>query len=85
METLGLVTAELNHGGRDQVKLQYTTGEVDMSARQLKESIQQRSQSIGLASVSDLVATVSDLVATVAMQMQTISTPFNERKKGRYL
>ena len=31
METLGLVTAEINHGGRDQVKLQYTTGEVDMS------------------------------------------------------
>jgi hypothetical protein len=65
--------AEDSHGGRDQVKLQYTKGEVDTSARraarQVKESTQQRSQSIGMASVSDFVA-------TVAMQMQTILTSF---------
>ena len=43
MESLGLAS------GRDQVKLQYTMGAVDMSARKLKESTQQRSQLIGLS------------------------------------
>ena len=52
-------------GGRGQVKMQYTMGEVNMSAslqdraaRQLNTSTQQRSQLIGLASVSDSVAPV---------------------------
>ena len=46
---------EFRIGGRGQVKLQYTMGEVDMSAslqvslHQLKESTQQRGQSIGLS------------------------------------
>ena len=65
-ESLGLARTVFSHGGRDQVNMQYTMGEVDMSARKLKESAQQRSQSIGMASVSDFVA-------TVAMQMQTIT------------
>ena len=33
VESLGLATAEICHGGSDQVKLQYTMGDVDMSAR----------------------------------------------------
>ena len=47
--------SEDSHGGRVQVKLQYTMGEVGKSARkaakQLKESKEQRSQSIGMALV----------------------------------
>ena len=44
LESLGLVTAEVSHGRRELVSLQYTIGEEDMSARPLKESTQQRSQ-----------------------------------------
>ena len=55
VESLGLVMSEDSHGGRVQVKLQYTMGEVGKSARkaakQLKESKEQRSQSIGMALV----------------------------------
>ena len=52
---------------RDQVKLQYTMGEVDLqdSLRNLHNNEVRR------------MASVSVLVATVAMQMQTITTPFN--------
>jgi hypothetical protein len=38
--------AEVRHGGREPVKLQYTMGQVDMAARQLKESTQRRIQLI---------------------------------------
>ena len=33
MESLGLAMAEVSHGRKDQVKLQYTMGKVDISAR----------------------------------------------------
>ena len=67
MESLGLVMADVSHGGRGQVKLQYTMGEMVCKAvRQLKESTQQSGQSIS-------VALISDFVATVAMQRPPLS------------
>ena len=41
VECLGLAMAVVSRGGRDQVKLQYTTGEVDTSAN-LKARLQDR-------------------------------------------
>ena len=51
MEKLGLAMAEVSHDGRDQVKLHYM-GQVDMAARQLKESTQQRIQLIDIAFIT---------------------------------
>ena len=57
---------------RDQIKMQYTMGELDMAARQLKESTQQRRR----------LPFVSDFVSTVAMQMQAILTLFQLERTG---
>ena len=71
-ESFGLARAEVSHGGRDQVKSQYTLGEVDRSA-----SLQARLQDSGRIYTTETSAGCPQHQTTVAVKTQTTCTPFN--------